>query len=181
MNQPYPYDPQANVLRQRAEMQKPRKPALNMGNMLSEYNVRMWNYDQHLASLPAYTPVSGWVPEVGRTYELDKDFFVRECSCKRDPENIIFHIICEKTNTGQDELCAVAVPIEQKQEDLQNKLELEGVHFASKKSFSLEDMIECWEAGKSYGIADERSQAWSNVQEPDMKQYFKSKFNIELP
>lgn len=94
-NQPYLYDPRANVLRQRAEIKSPDVFSSNYGKEVAQY-------EQDIASIPAFTPVSGWVPEVGKEYVEGKDFEVKEYTAKFGFETY-----------GS----RVAVPIEQKQEE----------------------------------------------------------------
>lgn len=52
-----------------------------------------------------------------------------------------------------------------------------GVESGKKNSFSLQDMIECWEAGAKRTWHDYLD---NQVDAPDKKQYFKTKFNINI-
>lgn len=173
-NQPYLYDPQANVLRQQAEMKKPAIQGKFPG-VVPEWD----KYIEHIKSLPAYTPVSGWVPEVGKEYYEGKDFQVQnkdendrcpECGHEEyEDEGFLgkgFRVCAKchqewwldvKYNSIYSKL---AVPIEQKREEV--------------RAFTLQDMIECWEEGRKSGF-------WTPIlSRTDKKQYFKSK-GIDLP
>lgn len=160
-NQPYLYDPKANVLRQRAKYVKPDGRYYETAAAWSE---AMKHYNAHLASLPAYTPVSGWVPEVGKEYIKDVHFrleaITHKCHCPCHRNKLMKHIksCCENgvVRTGMFR----AVPMEQKQEQ--------------PLTFTLADMIECWEAGRKSGF-------WTPIlSRADKKQYFKTKFNINI-
>lgn len=49
------------------------------------------------------------------------------------------------------------------------------------RSFTLQDMLECWDASSKWAFDFNHSVEWaSKVEEPDRGQYFKEKFNIHL-
>lgn len=186
-NQPFLYNPQANVLRQRAEMEEPVSPTfLNAkpGDWY-QYESRLADYNKHIASLPAFTPVSGWVPDVGKEYRLNVNFRI----AKIDP------IGMENKRNGVDR----AIPIEQKQEistiddlarlyikELRGKQQLQPGYPLSftdhrkflisffneakvlNKLFTIEDMMKAYDAG------------CGDVNGTEKEKYFKG-LNINLP
>lgn len=205
MNQPYLYDHTANVLRQRAEMEKPIFTAdeFPFGTPMYDDTVIMWeHYNDYLASLPAYTPVSGWVPEVGKEYVEGKDFDIlyditewdsdhaNRSEFKRSnmfvKEHCVFDFMRDSPNE-KDWHCVinekVAIPIEQNQELTEKDFD-DLTDLAKKERgpvFSLQDMIECWEAGSLYGVESVLNGGEKSIKTPDSSQYFRTKFNIDLP
>lgn len=150
-NQPFLYDAQANVLRQRAEMDKPEEDYYMPGDNFTrkqqdEYWKAKRDYDAHIASLPAYTPVSGWVPEVGKEYVEEKDFELREVDA--DEITMLGMLSYRKK---------VAVPIEQKQEGVVTGRARYG------KTFTISDMMKAYDAGCGDVNGTEKEKYFKNL------------------
>lgn len=177
------YHKETHSLRQKPTMEEPLEVFYHPGSPEYNYQMRLWgSYNNHMASLIKYPCAPDTVWEEGKEYVEGMDFEAYECNCKIDQDCPfipgkwltsckIAHPLIKKISTDAE--------IEQMWKDADRELkEKPLVHGIM---FTLEDMLECWEAGRIRGRDEIEGNKWGAESiEADVKQYFKTKFNIDL-
>ncbi|MBO9657512.1 MAG: hypothetical protein J7527_01680 [Chitinophagaceae bacterium] len=178
----YTYIPEKHCLRQKPTISE---PLIKDSDFMSIEGKSKWaedwqNYEDHVAALPSYACAPGTVWE-NRDYQ-EGEFEVREVKTGFETETFISKIayprFCQECN-GDGYVTNGEHPSSEDYRDYTCEACMGSGWLKQKEpppTFTLKDMIECWEAGQKYG-ADEwmSTERGMSVEEPDKKQYFKSK------